>query len=504
MKAHPSLKTSYIQSFRFQFESGSFPARDFKLETCISATLAREPEKKRALSGWLWKFEQSFFQFTIMGAEMHPDPQFADAIKRYAQDAGFDLCGIVSALDETTPPELEYFQRWIAEGQAGEMEYLKSRNDQGELKRAALRNAVPWVKSVVVCAMNYNANQPYSTKMSDPERGWISRYAWFQSSKSAGAKESSVASESGKTTADYHHAVLHRLRKVEAEIQRSWKASEVWRRYEDFGPSGARTGHPGEELQTRCYVDTGPIVERVYAKYAGIGWIGKNTCIINEKLGSWLFLGVILTSLDASQLGFTPRDGSNGGTQELPFDLPAADRCGSCTRCIDACPTGALTAPYKMDARKCIAYLTIEKRGEIPQELREQMGHHVFGCDICQDVCPWNIGYKRNEDSNGHEAQNGAHRAPTTNAAEFEARSDLVHPALRWLANMTPEEFNSVFRASPIQRTKYEGMRRNAAIAMGNSGNPEFIPDLEKLAQDSNAIVAEHARWALTKLFALH
>jgi epoxyqueuosine reductase len=211
-------------------------------------------------------------------------------------------------------------------------------------------------------------------------------------------------------------------------------------------------------------VDTGPIVERVAAKYAGIGWIGKNTCIINQKVGSWLFLGVILTSI------------------ELETGLPAPDRCGSCTRCIEACPTDALIAPYQMDSNKCIAYLTIEKRGAIPDELRAGMGRHVFGCDICQDVCPWN------------------RRAPATEIAEFQARPELVNPALDWLAEMSAEEFSRKFRGSPVKRAKRNGLRRNAAIAIGNSGERKFLPVLEKLAADEDEVVAESAAWAIQKL----
>jgi epoxyqueuosine reductase len=211
-------------------------------------------------------------------------------------------------------------------------------------------------------------------------------------------------------------------------------------------------------------VDTGPLIERVYAKHAGIGWIAKNTCIINQKLGSWLFLGVILTSL------------------ELEADLPAPDRCGSCTRCLDACPTHAFVAPGQLDARLCISYLTIEKRGEIAEPLRSQMGRHVFGCDICQDVCPWN------------------RKAPVTAAFEFQPRERLVNPALDWLAEIPAEEFRSVFRGSPVRRAKLTGLRRNAVIAMGNSGDEKFLPTLERLATDSDAVVAEHAQWALERL----
>jgi len=348
-------------------------------------------------------------------------PDLHSIIKRAARDAGFDLCGIASAADHR---ELNYFPVWIASGHAGEMKYMESRDDQGQLKRASLARVAPWARSVIVCAINYNTAQPYSTHVKDPVRGWISRYAWSQE--------------------DYHEAVLRRLKQVERAI---WD------------------GHScPPDLQTRSYVDTGPIVERVYAKYAGIGWIGKNTCIINQQKGSWLFLGVILTSL------------------ELQPDLPAPDRCGTCTRCIDACPTDALIRPYQLDSNKCISYLTIEKRGTIPEDLRSQMGRHVFGCDICQDVCPWN------------------RKAPVSSATEFGARPGLVNPALDWLAEISAEDFRENFRGSPIRRTKRSGLRRNAVIAMGNSGNRELLPVLQRLSSDDDPLVAESASWAISRL----
>jgi epoxyqueuosine reductase len=349
------------------------------------------------------------------------------AATQAATDAGFDLVGIAPVEDA---PELEYFPRWIAKGHAGEMKYLEARDEQGRLKRASVAHAAPWARSVVVCALNYNTAQPYSTQKPDEARGWISRYAWSRQ--------------------DYHDAVMLRLRQVETALRKA---------------CGSR------DLITRCYVDTGPIVERVAAKYAGIGWIGKNTCIINQKLGSWLFLGVILTSLDLV-------------TNSAQPSLPAPDRCGSCTRCIEACPTDAFIAPYQLDSNKCISYLTIEKRGALPEddELRSGMGRHIFGCDICQDVCPWN------------------RKAPATNAADLQPREELVNPALDWVAEMSAEEFGSTFRGSPVRRAKRSGLRRNAVIAMGNSGNREFLSLLEKLAADEDEVVAESAGWARRKL----
>jgi epoxyqueuosine reductase len=220
----------------------------------------------------------------------------------------------------------------------------------------------------------------------------------------------------------------------------------------------------GTALETRSYVDTGPIVERIYAKYAGIGWQGKNTCIINQQIGSWLFLGVIVTSL------------------ELTPDLPAPDRCGTCTRCIDACPTQAFVAPHKLDANRCIAYLTIEKRGDIAKEFREGIGRHVFGCDVCQDVCPWN------------------RKAPATEKPEFQPREGLVNPALAWLAEISEEEFRQRFRRSPIKRAKHQGLRRNALIAIGNSRDKSLLPTALRAERDPDPVVAEAATWAKQRL----
>jgi epoxyqueuosine reductase QueG len=421
-----------------------------------------------------------------------PATAITDLIKHAARDAGFELAGIASVRDFE---ELNYFPEWIAAGRAGEMKYLEARDEAGNLKRASLKHTAPWARSVIVCAINYNTAQPYSTQVRDPERGWISRYAWSRE--------------------DYHDAVLRRLREVETKLREaddrtSWAEAPIdgatdgtaeavpfqgtsansknvftgasstnvctgasstnacttveERRFSAASSAPENQGlqpPPGDhDLITRCYVDTGPLVERVYAKYAGIGWIAKNTCIINQQLGSWLFLGVILTSL------------------ELTPDLPAPDRCGTCTRCIEACPTDAIIAPYQLDSNLCISYLTIEKRGEIPEQMREGLGRHVFGCDICQDVCPWN------------------RKAPATSAPDFQPREGLVNPALAWLAEISAEDFQKSFRGSPIRRTKRTGLRRNAIIAMGNSGHREFIPLLNKLASDEDPVVASSAGWA--------
>jgi len=368
-----------------------------------------------------------------------PETAVYDQIVALALEAGFSKAGVAPIPPPGEPDprlsELEaYFENWIERGYAGEMEYLKRRDQDNRLLRSSLRIAVPWARSVIVCAANYNADAPRSMDPVSPESAWIARYAWtgYQSGSSQGPSPPS----------DYHDVLLARLKKLEQRLQQA------------LGP-----------FPSRCYVDTGPLVERVYALYAGIGWIGKNTCILDQQLGSWLFLGVILTGL------------------ELPsgVTLPE-DRCGSCTRCIDACPTGALIAPYQMDASLCISYLTIEKRGPIPEPLRSQMGRQVFGCDICQDVCPWN------------------RRAPLSADAELAVRPELVNPALAWLAELDAESFRTWFRQSPVQRTKLGGLLRNVAIAMGNSGLVAYLPKLREWAAAADPVLAEAAQWALARL----
>jgi epoxyqueuosine reductase len=366
-----------------------------------------------------------------------PLPSISAHIAELAQEAGFTTAGIAPVPPPGAPDdfaELSHFEPWIQRGRAGEMHYLERRDDANQLLRSSLRIAAPWVRSVIVCAANYQPQGPRSIDPSPPETGWIARYA--QTGYAQDGREADQPS-------DYHDVLLARLKRLDQRLQ------------EAIGP-----------FASRCYVDTGPLVERIYAKYAGIGWIGKNTCIIRQQLGSWLFLGVILTGL------------------ELPPEplQVAHDRCGSCTRCIDACPTGALVAPREMDANLCIAYLTIEKRGAIPEPLRAQVGRQVFGCDICQDVCPWN------------------RRSPISQDAELASRPELVNPALGWLAELDAESFRKLFRKSPLQRTRLSGLLRNVAIAMGNSGLASYLPKLREWASGPDPILAESAQWALTKI----
>jgi epoxyqueuosine reductase len=353
-----------------------------------------------------------------------------------ARSAGFDVAGVAQVGGDDGR-----FAAWVEAGFAGEMEYLRRQDAEGNLVREDVRRSMPWARSVVVCAVNYNAAAARSVDEAPRDAGWIARYAW------SGRKD-------GRGS-DYHDVLLPKLRVVEAQI----KARFVG-------------------CTTKCYVDTGPLLERGYAARAGVGWIGKNTCVLNQQMGSWLLLGVIVTSLEL---------------EREAWSLAAEDRCGSCTRCIDACPTDALRgsgeggAARQMDATRCIAYLTIEKKGSIAEELRAPMGRQVFGCDICQDVCPWN------------------RKAPVAATADLPVRTELVNPALEWLASLEGEAFTRVFRGSPLERTRRQTsrrklLRRNIAIAMGNSGVRAFLPRLEVWAAGEDAVLAEAAAWAIGRL----
>jgi len=369
-------------------------------------------------------------------------PELQRWLRERAVEAGFDTAG-VAAVDAAGPGndtdhlDAERFAAWVAAGRAGDMEYLKRRDEQGVLLRSAVQVAMPWARSVIVCALNYNAAGPLSIDTAPSGTGWIARYAW------SGRTDTEATQSDQLVPTDYHDQLLGRLRRVEAALQQHFSC------------------------ETRCYVDTGPLVERAMAAKAGVGWIGKNTCVLNQQLGSWVLLGVIVTSIPVAP----------------GIDLPiAADRCGSCTRCIDACPTDALVAPREMDASRCIAYLTIEKKGVINEDLRAPMGRQVFGCDICQDVCPWN------------------RRAPVAANEGMLARPQMMNPALDWLAGMDAAEFKSWFKGSPVERTKRKRLLRNVAIAMGNSGEQRFVAQLKDWAAADDPVLADAAEWAIRRI----
>jgi epoxyqueuosine reductase len=311
----------------------------------------------------------------------------AAEVRQHALDCGFDLAGVAAALPL---PEADFYQEWARQGMAGEMRYLTDR--RGDM-RSDPRSLLPSARSIVCVGKLYNGPEPYSTRFSEPERAWISRYAWG---------------------ADYHDVLRRGLERLAARLEEC----------------------AAEPFEWKVAVDTAPLLERAYARRAGLGWIGKNTCLIREGAGSWFFLGELLVSL------------------ALEPDAPPPDRCGTCTQCIDACPTGAIVATgrehpaWALDSRRCISYLTIELRGPVPDALQAGMGRHVFGCDICQDVCPWN------------------HDAPVTDEPAFQARH--FAPPIEKLAALSAEEFQEMFRGTPVERARYEGFRRNVAIAMAN------------------------------------
>lgn len=428
-------------------------------------------------------------------------------VKQRALEIGFDMVGIapVDARDD-----LKFSREWVERGFAGEMRYLENP------KRDDPRRVLPSAQSVICVGLIYNAPLPYSAEVAgetgnskletrssqmvtredlgssdkgerarnefpvsnfqfpvssldSSPRGWISRYAWGT---------------------DYHKIMRSKLEKLRRAIEAM---------------------APGAE--TRVFVDTGPVVERAFARLSGIGWAGKNTCLINESKGSWFFLGVIITSL------------------ALEPDMSAPDRCGTCTACIDACPTEALVQPYVMDASRCVAYLNIELKGAIPEELRPAMGAHVVGCDICQDVCPWNsrqsfpqggissqlmdghqpsvISTQRRTAATtdtaefqplqvtpGHQAENSGQRTPDSGQQTF----SLFNPPLESLASLSEDDFRRIFQKSPIKRVRYRGWLRNLCVAMGNSGESKFLPRLKDLRQHADPIVREHAGWAVERI----
>jgi epoxyqueuosine reductase len=336
----------------------------------------------------------------------------ANNLKAESQRLGFDLAGIAPAVNA---PGLADFQDWLECGFAGEMSYLPRREAAYEHPRHVLEG----VRSVVMLGLNYRTAEPQSLTAG---QGLVSRYAWGD--------------------ADYHDVIRDRLARL-AE----WLEREV----------------PG--CRTRGVVDTAPLLERDFARLAGLGWFGKNTMLLNKRIGSWFFLAALLTDVELE-----------------PDDPHVAQHCGTCTRCLDACPTEAFVAPYQLDARRCISYLTIEHRGAIPHELRSGMGEWLFGCDVCQDVCPWN------------------HKAPVSTEPAFQPTDDL-HPASAIeLLSLGEAEFRDRFRHTPLARPKRSGILRNAAIVLGNRGDSRAVPALTRALHDSEPVIRGAAAWALGRL----
>ena len=329
-----------------------------------------------------------------------------DKLFAYAAELGFNSCRIARA---TSPRHAAEFRAWLSDGAAGEMQWV----ERGAEKRCDPRQILPGVRSVIVVALNYWQGEERRPRGS----GRIARYAWGD---------------------DYHDLMLAKLEQLSAFLA-------------ELGGT------------QKCYVDTGPILERDHAAEAGVGWHGKSTMLIDRKLGTWFFLGEILTTLD------------------LPPDAPQTAHCGSCQRCVSACPTGAITEPHRLDARRCISYLTIELKGVIPLELRPLIGDRIYGCDDCLEACPWN------------------RFAAISHEAAFAARP-AIGMALRDYLSLDEAKFRELFRRSPIKRIKRRGFLRNVCVALGNVGDEGDLPALRQAATDPEPLIAEHAAWAISQI----
>ncbi|MHB8652932.1 MAG: tRNA epoxyqueuosine(34) reductase QueG [Terriglobia bacterium] len=456
-------------------------------------------------------------------------------VKQHALEIGFDLVGIAPVAAHA---DLQFSREWVERGYGGEMRYLENP------KRDDPRRILPSAQSVICVGLIYNADLPYSTEIRRQE-------SEVRSQESGAGRKKTGTSKQGGGSIGLEAKIEKPAPNSEFEAcpgargpllplvtnhssgfrDRGWISRYAWGTdYHDVMRSkleklrtALRAMAPGTE--TRVYVDTGPIVERAFARLSGIGWTGKNTCLINEAKGSWFFLGVIITSLD------------------LAPDLPAPDRCGSCTACIEACPTDALVQPYVMDASRCIAYLNIELKGSIPEKFRSAIGANVVGCDICQDVCPWNSkdirqggapstgavvsgrlpdGIQLSAASSQRrktattqvpefqplqfEAEVSAPRSPGDNAErvsnfDFQVSThSLFNPSLEALASLDENDFRRIFRRSPVKRVKYRGWLRNLCVAMGNSGDGKFLPRLQRLREHDDPLIREHAEWAIAQL----
>jgi epoxyqueuosine reductase len=345
--------------------------------------------------------------------------ELGERVRAAGRALGFDAVGIAPA---EPPPHAEFLGEWLARGYAGEMGWLARRAAEREDPRRVL----PGARSVVAAALVYDPGEQ-AAEAGDAAAARVARYAGG---------------------ADYHDVLLARLHALEREIAA-------------LAPSA----------RTKSYVDTGPVLERPLAARAGLGWIGKNTLLIHPALGSYLFLGVVLTDL------------------ALASDAPEPDHCGSCRACLDACPTDAFAEPYVLDASRCLSYTTIELRGPIPEPLRGPQQSWVFGCDVCQEVCPWNLRAKR--------------RVPPDDAglrADLAPREAWRAPALARLLALGEEEFRALAGGTALTRTRWRGLVRNALVAAGNSGDARLILAVRRHAEGADPLLAEHARWALGKL----
>jgi epoxyqueuosine reductase len=348
------------------------------------------------------------------------------AIRQRAIDLGFDDCRFTTA---APPDHAREFEQWLAAGRHGEMHYL-ARNAH---KRVDLRQVLAGARTVIMLAASYSSDEGGEARRDgDLQIGFAA-----ETDRSATGTVARYARHD-----DYHDVLAGRLKRLT-----------------DYANHLG-----GPETRSLWYVDTGPLLERDLARRAGLGFIGKHTNLISRRLGNWIFLAEILTTL------------------ELPPDAPERNRCGSCARCLEACPTGCITAPFVLDARRCISYLTIELKGSIPVELRPLLGNRIYGCDDCLAVCPWNK------------------FARAGNLMQAQARSDLAQPDLIGLLALDDAGFRQRFAGTPILRTKRRGLLRNVCVALGNVGNADALPALARATSDAEPLVAEHARWAVERV----
>jgi epoxyqueuosine reductase len=337
----------------------------------------------------------------------------SQVIKNEARRLGFALAGFTTP---DPPPHLSEWENWLGLGRHGQMKFMIDR------RRAEPHLLLPGCRSILVLAARYPNPREASQTIGSGIYGRIASYAWGL---------------------DYHIVLAEQMKELTTFI-----STQV-----DLA------------VTARGYTDTGPLLERDLGQRAGLGWIGKNTCLIHPGIGSFFFLAEILLDVEIEP--------------DTPFE---ADRCGTCTRCLDTCPTGALQPGRSMDARRCISYLTIENKGSIPTELRPLLGEWIFGCDLCQMACPWN------------------HHARVDGQHVFQPRPGIPMPDLVAELGLKPQEFNKKFKDSPVQRARWRGYLRNVAVALGNVGGPEVAPALERAAREEDPLIREHVTWALKRI----
>jgi len=347
-----------------------------------------------------------------------PTRASSERVKALGLAVGFDLAGIAPV---EPGRDTEFLRDWLARGYAGEMGWIGRRVEE----RVDPRRVLAGARSAVALGLVYDAGAPVAAP---PGALRVARYAGGE---------------------DYHDVLLDRVRAFEAGL-------------------APLLGRP---VRTRGYVDTGPVQERVFAARAGLGWIGRNTCVIHPKLGSYLFLAVVLTDL------------------ALPADVPEPDHCGSCRACLDACPTDAFPEPYVLDATRCLSYTTIEARGAVPESLRDPQSAWVFGCDVCQEVCPWNLRERRRVPPD-----------PLGLRARIAPREPWLQPTLAFVLGLDEARWREATRHTALRRTRYRGLLRNALVAAGNCGDASLEPLLRRYAEGDDPLLAEHARWALARI----